>query len=236
MRRSATRALADRRQAAGRGRRPRDRLPRHVRAAGLRRPCTAHIGGNGRGRRPSTSTSSGWRTASPPSAIRARGNGLDWMLDQKASAARRTRSPRRASWPTSSSAPAANRGRSPRRRQARGGCAELAARGADGVKFFGSPARTSWRRRSTRRRSTACARACHHAQMDVARMNALDPGALGAHRAWSTGTACPRRCSTDRMVQDLPARLQLQRRVRPLRRGGPAVEAGRAAGLERGTR
>ena len=130
---------------------------------------------------------------------------------------------------------ATSRSSPPRRRGS--GSARWPAKGADGLKFFGNPPEIC-RRRSTRRRSAACARACHHAQMDVARVNVLTSARWGL-TSMEHWYGLPEALFTDRTRPGLPARLQLHRRVAPLRPGRPALEAGRRARLrevERGDR
>ena len=106
------------------------------------------------------------------------GNGLDWTLEQKAKSAKNE-----ITAPRIEAYVFFGQGRdepiATPERGARVGGRGGARRGRT-ASSSSATGRTSCRRRSTRRRSTACARACHHAQMDVARINVARPRRAGA--------------------------------------------------------
>ncbi len=77
--------------------------------------------------------------------------------------------------------------------------------------------------------------ACHHAQLDVTRVNVLTTARWGL-TTMEHWYGLPEALFDDRTVQDYPAGLQLQQRAGPLRPGRPAVGAGRDARAARNTK
>ena len=128
----------------------------------------------------------------PRSGLRQR---LDWMLDQQAARAPPTRSPRRASCRTCPSAQGANEPiTKPEEARALGATRCGAGRRRASSSSAAGP--TSWRPRSTRPKKLGLrTRLPPRAARRGARQRARPPRA-GASPRWSTGTACPRRCST----------------------------------------
>ena len=140
---------------SGQAGRPRDRPRRPLRAARLRRHARPHRR-RGAGRRPpSTSSSSGWATASPPSAIPAAATASTgcWTSRSAERAQRDHRAAHRAlrllrpDRETPITTPEEARAWVRERGGARGATASSSS----------ATAPTSWRRPSTRRRSRACA-------------------------------------------------------------------------------
>ena len=163
------------------------------------------------------------------------GNGLAWTLEAQGQSERNEiTAPRIFAYVFFGQGRRRRRSARPSRRGL-GGRAGRAAR-RDGLKLVGARPDICWPRPSTRRRRPGCGTACHHAQMDVARINVLDSARLGLDqhgalvRPAGGAVRRPHR-------PGLPARLQLHRRAASLRPGRPAVEAGGAARQPRsGTR
>ncbi len=195
--------------------------------------CTATSAAWSRAPRPSTSSSSGWGTASPPSATRAAATASSGRLDHKAkSASNEITAPRIEAYVFF------GMGREEpflTPDEARKWVAEIGGKGADGFKFFGyRPDIMKAAIEEAKKRGLRSA--AHHAQMSVSRVNVLDLGALGPDHDGALVRAA-RGAVRRPHPPGLPARLQLQRRVAPLRRGRPPLEAGRAPGLrDAGTR
>ena len=208
----------------GRAGGPGDRPLRHVRPARPRSTCTATSAARSRARRPSTSSSSGWATASPPIRDPGSGNGLEWTLEHKAKSAKNEitapriepyvffgHGPRQA-------VPDPRRGAQVGRRGGgQGGgrpqVLRLPAGHHAGGDRGGEEARAAQR---------LPPRADERLAGQRADLGALGPDLDGA-------LVRPARGAVRRPHRPgLSARLQLQRRVAPLRRGRPALEAGRA--------
>ncbi|HEX9942465.1 MAG TPA: amidohydrolase family protein [Thermoanaerobaculia bacterium] len=128
------------------------------------------------------------------------GNGIDWVLDEKAKSARNEiTAPRIEAYVTF------GQGRDDpftRPEEARRWVDEMAAKGADGVKFFGyrpdimQAAIDEIRKKGLRS-------ACHHAQMDVARVNVLTSARWGL-TTMEHWYGLPEALFDGRTVQDYP--------------------------------
>ncbi len=128
------------------------------------------------------------------------GNGIEWMLGQKArSAGNEITAPRIEAYAVF------GQGRDEpftTPEQARAWVAELAGKGADGIKFFGhrpeimAAAIDEAKRRGLRT-------ACHHAQLAVTRMNVLDTARWGL-TTMEHWYGLPEAMFADRTVQDYP--------------------------------
>jgi hypothetical protein len=116
----------------------------------------------------------GITTVRDPSA----GNGLDWLLDQKKrSAENKITAPRLFAYTAFGQGSVQSISTA---QQAQEWVRQNAAKGADGIKFFGaSPEVMDAALRENKRLGLRSC--CHHAQMDVAR--------------WNTGMDCRKRCS-----------------------------------------
>lgn len=138
----------------------------------------------------------GITTVRDPSA----GNGLDWVLDQKAKSAKNLITAPRLKAYTSfgqgSKEPIATA------EQARLWVQENAKKGADGIKFFGAaPEVMDAALRENKRLGLRSA--CHHAQLDVARWNVLNSARAGL-TSMEHWYGLPEALFTDRTIQDYP--------------------------------
>ncbi|MGE0771524.1 MAG: amidohydrolase family protein [Cyclobacteriaceae bacterium] len=138
----------------------------------------------------------GITTVRDPSA----GNGLDWVLDQKAKSAKNLITAPRLKAYTSfgqgSEGPIATA------EQARLWVQENAKKGADGIKFFGAaPEVMDAALRENKRLGLRSA--CHHAQLDVARWNVLNSARAGL-TSMEHWYGLPEALFTDRTIQDYP--------------------------------
>ena len=129
------------------------------------------------------------------------GNGLDWMLDHKRrSAANQITAPRILAY----SAFGQDWEGPPitRPEQAREWVRGVADRGADGIKFFGLPP-DLMAAAIDEARSRGLETTCHHAQLDVARLDVLDSARMGltSMQHWY---GLPEALFDDRTVQDYP--------------------------------
>src|SRR5262245_18336164 len=128
------------------------------------------------------------------------GNGIDWVLDEKAKSARNEiTAPRIEAYVTF------GQGREApftKPEEARQWVDEMAAKGADGVKFFGyrpdimQAAIDEIKKKGLRS-------ACHHAQMDVARVNVLTSARWGL-TTMEHWYGLPEALFDDRTIQDYP--------------------------------
>ena len=234
-RRQPGRADRRRRAAQGRSRRPRDRPRRPLRAARASSTCTATSAAPSRARRPSTCSSSGWATASPPCAIRAAATAsTGWSSTSRRATRNEITAPRIVAYvvlrPGQRRTPIATP-----EAGARVGGGRRRSDGADGLKFFGCGP-TCMAAALDEAKKHGLRTACHHAQLNVARINVLDSARLGL-TTMEHWYGLPEALFDGPHGPGLPARLQLPRRAAPLRPGRPALEAGGAAGqraLERG--
>lgn len=140
--------------------------------------------------------SHGITTVRDPSA----GNGLDWVLDQKAKSAKnQITAPRLLAYTAfgqGSKTPIATP------EQARLWVQENAKKGADGIKFFGAaPAIMDVALRENKKLGLRSA--CHHAQTDVARWNVLNSAEAGL-TSMEHWYGLPEALFTDRTIQDFP--------------------------------
>ncbi len=140
--------------------------------------------------------SHGITTVRDPSA----GNGLDWVLDQKAKSAKnQITAPRLLAYTAfgqGSKTPIATP------EQARLWVQENAKKGADGIKFFGAaPAIMDAALRENKKLGLRSA--CHHAQTDVARWNVLNSAEAGL-TSMEHWYGLPEALFTDRTIQDFP--------------------------------
>lgn len=138
----------------------------------------------------------GITTVRDPSA----GNGLDWVLDQKAKSAKNLITAPRLKAYTSfgqgSKEPIATAD------QARLWVQENAKKGADGIKFFGAaPEVMDAALRENKKLGLRSA--CHHAQLDVARWNVLNSARAGL-TSMEHWYGLPEALFTDRTIQDYP--------------------------------
>ncbi len=140
--------------------------------------------------------SHGITTVRDPSA----GNGLDWVLDQKAKSAKnQITAPRLLAYTSfgqGSKTPIATPD------QARLWVQENAKKGADGIKFFGAaPAIMDAALRENKKLGLRSA--CHHAQTDVARWNVLNSAEAGL-TSMEHWYGLPEALFADRTIQDFP--------------------------------
>lgn len=140
--------------------------------------------------------SHGITTVRDPSA----GNGLDWVLDQKAKSAKnQITAPRLLAYTAfgqGSKTPIATP------EQARLWVQENAKKGADGIKFFGAaPVIMDVALRENKKLGLRSA--CHHAQTDVARWNVLNSAEAGL-TSMEHWYGLPEALFTDRTIQDFP--------------------------------
>ena len=130
----------------------------------------------------------------------AAGNGLDWVLERKReSAANEITSPRILAYPVF------GQGRDDPftdPEQARAWVRDIAERGADGIKFFGYRP-DIMRAAIEEARRLGLRTACHHAQMDVTRVNVLDSARWGL-TTMEHWYGLPEALFEDRMVQSYP--------------------------------
>jgi imidazolonepropionase-like amidohydrolase len=128
------------------------------------------------------------------------GNGIDWTLDQKAKSAKNEiTAPRIESY-----AVFGMEREQPIQtpEEARAWVATVAARGADGIKFFGArPEVMKAALQEAKKRGLRTA--CHHAQLAVARMDVLDTARWGL-TTMEHWYGLPEALFTDRTVQDYP--------------------------------
>jgi dihydroorotase-like cyclic amidohydrolase len=138
----------------------------------------------------------GITTIRDPSA----GNGLDWTLDQKQkSAANKITAPRIYAYTAFGS-----RAKQPitNREQAIEWVRDNAAKGADGIKFFGaSPEVMDAALRENKKLGLRSA--CHHAQMDVARWDVLNSARAGL-TSMEHWYGLPEALFTDKTIQNYP--------------------------------
>ncbi len=138
----------------------------------------------------------GITTVRDPSA----GNGLEWVLDQKAKSTKnQITAPRLLAYTVfgqGSKTPIATP------EQARLWVQENAKKGADGIKFFGAaPAIMDAALRENKKLGLRSA--CHHAQTDVARWNVLNSAEAGL-TSMEHWYGLPEALFTDRTIQDFP--------------------------------
>lgn len=160
-----------------------------------------HIGGSGQGT-PAEYVFKLWMahgitTIRDPSA----GNGLDWVLDQKAKSAANTITAPRihaytvfgqgADKPITTAT------------QARTWVQNNARKGADGVKFFGAPP-AIMEAALQENKKLGLRSACHHAQLDVARWNVLHSARAGL-TTMEHWYGLPEALFTGQTIQDYPA-------------------------------
>jgi Amidohydrolase family len=128
------------------------------------------------------------------------GNGIDWTLDQKAKSAKNE-----ITAPRIESYVVFGMEREPpiqTPEEARAWVAAVAARGADGIKFFGArPEVMKAALQEAKKRGLRTA--CHHAQLAVARMDVLDTARWGL-TTMEHWYGLPEALFTDRTVQDYP--------------------------------
>ncbi len=128
------------------------------------------------------------------------GNGLDWVLDQKQrSAANEITAPRifaYTSFGQGAETPVSNT------EEARAWVRKNAQNGADGIKFFGAPPEIMAAALEENKK-LGLRSACHHAQMDVARWNALSSARAGL-TSMEHWYGLPEALFQDRTVQHYP--------------------------------
>ncbi len=160
-----------------------------------------HIGGSAQGT-PAEYVFKLWMahgitTIRDPSA----GNGLDWVLDEKAkSAANLITAPRifaYTSFGQGSKTPIVTA------QQAKAWVQENAKKGADGIKFFGAPPLVM-DAAITENKKLGLRSCCHHAQTDVARWNVLNSARAGL-TSMEHWYGLPEALFTDKTIQHFPA-------------------------------
>jgi hypothetical protein len=128
------------------------------------------------------------------------GNGLEWVLDhKKKSAANEITAPRIEAYLTF------GKGRKPpitTAGEAREWVRATAAKGADGIKFFGAQPEV-FRAALEQALESGLLTACHHTQLHVARANVLDTARWGL-TTMEHWYGLPEALFTDRTVQDFP--------------------------------
>ncbi len=138
----------------------------------------------------------GITTIRDPSA----GNGLDWVLDQKArSEKNEITAPRIKAYTAfgmGSETPIATA------EQARQWVRDNKQKGADGIKFFGAPPKIM-QAALEENKKLGLRSACHHAQMDVGRWNVLNSARAGL-TSMEHWYGLPEALFSDRTVQDYP--------------------------------
>ena len=167
---------------------------------GLRRHARPHRRQESRARRPSTSSSCGWRHGITTIRDPACGNGLDFCLEhKKKSEANEITAPRIEAYLFFGS------GREEpftTPQQAREWVSEVAEEGADGLKFLGY--RPDIMKAAIETANEKGLRsACHHAQLDVARVNVLDTARWGL-TTMEHWYGLPEALFDDRTIQDFP--------------------------------
>ncbi|MBC8154678.1 MAG: amidohydrolase family protein [Bacteroidetes bacterium] len=129
------------------------------------------------------------------------GNGLDWVLEHRAKSERNEITAPRIKAYTVFGQGAKTAISTPD--QARAWVRENAKKGADGIKFFGAePA--IFRAALDENKKLGLRSACHHAQLDVARMNVLATAKAGL-TSMEHWYGLPEALFTDRTIQDYPA-------------------------------
>lgn len=129
------------------------------------------------------------------------GNGVDWTLEAKAKSARNEITAPRIESYVSFGSESDDPLDTPE--QARAWVARIAARGADGIKFFGA-APDVMKAALEEAKKRGLRTACHHAQLAVARMDVLDTARWGL-TSMEHWYGLPEALFTDRTVQDYPA-------------------------------
>lgn len=128
------------------------------------------------------------------------GNGLDWMLEHKQKSARNEiTAPRIKAYVVFGSG---HRGPITTPDQARAWVREIASKGADGIKFFGARP-DIFTAALDEAKKQGLRTACHHAQLGVARMNALQTARAGL-TTMEHWYGLPEALFTERTVQDYP--------------------------------
>lgn len=138
----------------------------------------------------------GITTIRDPSA----GNGLDWTLDQKARSDKNEITAPRIHAYTAFGMGEKNGINTPE--EARQWVRNNAAKGADGIKFFGAPAKIMAAALEENKR-LGLRSACHHAQLDVAKWNVLNSARAGL-TSMEHWYGLPEALFEDRTVQDYP--------------------------------
>ena len=167
----------------------------------------------------------GITTIRDPSA----GNGLAWTLDhKKKSQENKITAPRILAY-TAFGQGAKEPITTPE--QAREWVRQNAKNGADGIKFFGAEPEI-FKAALDENKKLGLRSACHHAQLEVARMNVLATAKAGltTMEHWYGLARGHVRRQDD---PELPRRLQLQQRAEPLRRGRKTLATGRQARLRK---
>ncbi len=128
------------------------------------------------------------------------GNGLDWVLDQRAKSERNEiTAPRIKAYTVfgqGATAPISTA------EQARAWVRENARRGADGIKFFGAEP-TVFRAALEENKKLGLRSACHHAQLEVARMNVLATAKAGL-TSMEHWYGLPEALFEDKTIQNYP--------------------------------
>ncbi len=128
------------------------------------------------------------------------GNGLDWVLDQRAKSERNEITAPRIKAYTVFGQGAKTPIATPE--QARAWVRENAKKGADGIKFFGAEP-TIFRAALAENKLLGLRSACHHAQLEVARMNVLATAKAGL-TSMEHWYGLPEALFTDQTIQDYP--------------------------------
>jgi imidazolonepropionase-like amidohydrolase len=128
------------------------------------------------------------------------GNGVDWTLEAKAKSARNEITAPRIESYVSFGSESDDPIDTPE--QARAWVARIAARGSDGIKFFGA-APEVMKAALEEAKKRGLRTACHHAQLAVARMDVLDTARWGL-TSMEHWYGLPEALFTDRTVQDYP--------------------------------